>query len=97
MRGKIYQEDITVINVYTPNIGALTYKKEILTDKGRNGGFPSGPAVKNPPTSVGNMGYLPGPTRCPGGGHGNPFQFLPGNITWTCRLQSMGSQRAEHN
>ena len=34
--------------------------------------------VKNPPANAGNvrdMGWIPGPGRSPGGGHGNPFQY----------------------
>ena len=38
MRVKIYQEDIKVINVFAPNIGAPTYIKQLLTDlKGEMG------------------------------------------------------------
>ena len=34
--------------------------------------------VKNPPTNAGDIrdvGSIPGLGRCPGGGHGNPFQY----------------------
>ena len=31
MKGSI-QEDITLVNIYTPNIGASEYIKQILTD-----------------------------------------------------------------
>ena len=34
---------------------------------------------KNPPTNVGDircMGLIPGSGKSPGGGHGNPFQYL---------------------
>ena len=31
--------------------------------------------VKNPPTSAGNTGSIPGPGRFPGEGSGNPFQY----------------------
>ena len=30
------QEDITIVNVYEPNIGAPEYIKQILTELGRN-------------------------------------------------------------
>ena len=36
--------------------------------------------VKNPPANVGdtrNMGSVPGLGRSPGGGNGNPLQYLP--------------------
>ena len=34
---------------------------------------------KNPPANVGDircMGLIPGSGKSPGGGHGNPFQYL---------------------
>ena len=31
--------------------------------------------VKNPPAKVRDLGYIPRWGRCPGGGHGNPFQY----------------------
>ena len=36
------------------------------------------PVVKNPPANArdaGDMGSVPGSGRCPGAGHGNPFQY----------------------
>ena len=32
IKGSIQEEDITIINIYTPNIGAPRYKQPILTD-----------------------------------------------------------------
>ena len=35
--------------------------------------------VKNPPASAGNVrdiGSIPASGRCPGGGHGNPLQYI---------------------
>ena len=32
MKGTIQQEDITLINIYTSNIGAPKYEKQILMD-----------------------------------------------------------------
>ena len=32
MKGTSHQEDITVINIYAPSIGALKYTKQLLTD-----------------------------------------------------------------
>ena len=55
--------------------------------------------VKNPPGHAGDirvMVSVPGLGRSPGGGHGNPLQFLAWRILWTeepGRLQSMGSQK----
>ena len=37
-------------------------------------GFPSGSVVKNPPTSVGDVGWIPGFGRSHGEGKGNPLQ-----------------------
>ena len=37
--------------------------------------------IKNPPASTGDIrdaGSIPGSGRSPGGGHGNPLVFLPG-------------------
>ena len=31
VKGSIQEEDITIINIYAPNIGALQYVKQILT------------------------------------------------------------------
>ena len=32
VRGSVYEEDITIINIYAPNIGAPRYLQQILTD-----------------------------------------------------------------
>ena len=32
LKGKIYQEDINIVNIYAPNIGAPKYIKKILED-----------------------------------------------------------------
>ena len=32
IKGLINQEDITLVNIYTPNIGAPTYIKQLLTN-----------------------------------------------------------------
>ena len=37
--------------------------------------FPGGSVVKNPPTSAGDVGSIPGPGRSPGGGNGNLLQY----------------------
>ena len=43
--------------------------------------------VKNPPANerdVRDMGSIPGPGRSPGGEHGNPLQYFPGQKSpWT--------------
>ena len=40
----------------------------------------------NPPANAGDIrgvGVIPGSGRFPGGGHGNPLQFLAWGIPWT--------------
>ena len=32
LKGRIHQEDINIVNIYAPNIGAPTYIKKILED-----------------------------------------------------------------
>lgn len=32
IKGQIHQKDITIINIYTPNIRAPKYRKQILTE-----------------------------------------------------------------
>ena len=32
IKGSIQEEDITIVSIYAPNIGALQYIKQILTD-----------------------------------------------------------------
>ena len=32
LKGRIHQEDISIVNIYAPNIGAPTYIKKILED-----------------------------------------------------------------
>ena len=63
--------------------------------------------VKNLPTTVGDVrdaGLIPGLGKSSGEGHGNPLQYpasiLAWRIPWTEEpdgLQTMGSQRVEHN
>ena len=59
--------------------------------------------VKNPPTKAGDlrdMGSIIRSGRLPGEGHGNHSSIFAWRIPWTegpGRLQSMGSQRFEHN
>ena len=58
------------------------------------GDFPGGSVVKNPPANAGDVGWIPGLGKTPGGGYGNPLQYsclgIPINRgTW----QSMGLQK----
>ena len=55
--------------------------------------------VKNTPANAGDLGWIPGWGKSPGGGNGNPGEgngILSWEIPWTeepGRLQSTGSQR----
>ena len=59
--------------------------------------------IKNLPANAGDMrdiGLIPGLGRAPGGGHGNPLQYLAWRIPWTQEpggLQSIGSHRVGHD
>ena len=59
--------------------------------------------VKNPLANAGDvrdMGSIPGSGRSPGGGVATHSNMLAWRIPWTeepGRLQSIGSQRVEHN
>ena len=59
--------------------------------------------VKNLPANAGDVreaGSIPGSGRPPGGGHGNPLQYLAWKIPWTEEpggLHSIGSQKIRHN
>ena len=62
-----------------------------------------GSTVKNLPASAGDIrdvGVIPGSGRAPGGGNGNPLQFLPGESHGQRSLLGcmyfMGSQRLRH-
>ena len=45
-------------------------------------GFPGDSVVKNPPATVGDVGWIPGSGRSPGGRNGNPLQY-------SCRENTM--------
>ena len=64
-------------------------------------GFPGASVVKNPPGNAGDagdLGLILGSGRSPGGGHGNPFQYLclknPMN-SLAGYVQSMGLQESD--
>ena len=65
------------------------------------GGFPDGPAVKNPRAKQETPAQpLPASGRPPGEGNGNHSSVLAWRIPWTEEpggLQSTGSQRARHD
>ena len=43
----------------------------------------SGSVAKNPPDKAGDSSLIPGLGRSPGGGNGNPLQYLAWKIPWT--------------
>ena len=63
-------------------------------------GFLDGSVMKNPPSHIGDAGWIPGSGRSPGGGNGNPLSVLAWKIPWTEEpgmLQSTGSQTVGHS
>ena len=63
-------------------------------------GFHGGSEVKASACNAGDVGPIPGSTRFPGEGNGNPPLILAWRIPWTEEpggLSSMGSQRVGHN
>ena len=65
-----------------------------------NLGFPSGSDSKESAYNVGHLGLIPGLERSLVGRHGDPLQYSSGESPWTEKpggLQSMGSQRIQHN
>ena len=59
--------------------------------------------IKNTRANAGDIkdvGSIPGLGKSPGKGHGNPLQNSSWKISWTeetGRLQSIGSERVEHD
>ena len=63
-------------------------------------GFPGGSDGKESTCNAGYLGSIPGLGRSPGGGHGNPLQFLAWRTPWREEpggWQSTGSQRVGHD
>ena len=49
---------------------------EGISDRSKaNWGFPGGSVSNESTCSVGDLGSIPGLRKCPGGEHGNPFQY----------------------
>ena len=62
--------------------------------------FPGGSDGEASAYNAGDPGSIPGLGRSPGEGNGNPLQYLAWKIPGTEEsggLQSMGSQRVEHD
>ena len=84
-------------------ISFAKYQNESATGKNfKERGFPDGTVVKNPPANTrdaGDQDLIPGSGRSPGVGNGYTPVFLPGKSHGQRTfggLQSMGSQRVEH-
>ena len=63
-------------------------------------GFPGGSEGKESACSAGDLGFIPGWGRSPGGGSGNQSSVLAREVPWTEEpggLQSTGSQRVGHD
>ena len=61
IKGSTQEEDITIINIYAPNIGAPQYIRQPLTAiKEEIEGFPGGAVVENLPANAGDTGSSPG-------------------------------------
>ena len=63
-------------------------------------GFPGGLEDKASAYNAGDLGSIPGWKRSPGEGNGNSLWYSCWKIPWKeepGRLQSMGSQRVEHD
>ena len=76
---------------FVDNLNVLSYLKS----------FPDDSDGKESTCNAGDQGLIPGLGRSPGGGHGNPLQYLclesphgQRSLAW---MQSMGLQRVRHD
>ena len=85
-------------NLFTETVYKVQHPDIIFRPWGVKG-FWGDSVVKNPPTTAGDLGLIPGLGRYPGEGNGNPLQYscLQNPIEASGGLQSMGSRRIEHN
>ena len=82
IKGSVQEEDITIVNIYAPNIGASQYTRKTLTDI-RHKGFSCGSAGKEFTCSAGDLGLIPGLGRSPGEGKGYHSSILAWRTLWT--------------
>ena len=83
IKGLIQDEDITIVNIYTSNIGAPQHIRQTLTDiKGETGSkiiivgefnTLDGSDGKASACKAGDLGLISGSGRSPGEGNGNPL------------------------
>ena len=82
IKGSIQDEDITIINIYAPNIGALQYVRQMLTSmKGE---------IKNNTIKAGDLEKAVAP-------HSNFLAWRIPGMGEPGGLPSMGSQRVGHD
>ena len=71
-------------------------------------GFPGGSDSKESAYNVGDLGSISGLGKCPGGGHGNPFQYsclenphgqrsLEGDSPWGLKESDTTEQLSTHS
>ena len=72
IKGSIQEEDITIRNIYAPNIGALQYVRQMLTNM--KGEINNNTVIESA-SNVGDPGLIPGLGRSPGEGNGYPLQY----------------------
>ena len=82
IKGSVQEEDITIVNIYAPNIGVPQYTRKTLTDI-RHKGFSCGSAGKEFTCSAGDLGLIPGLGRSPGEGKGYHSTILTWRTLWT--------------
>ena len=92
----LFQNFPQFILIHTVKVFGIINKAEIDVFLDFSGGSDGKASVYN----AGDPGSIPGLGRSAGEGNGNPLHTLAWKIPWTeepGRLQSMGSQRVEHD
>ena len=98
-RGKtrdLFKKIGNIYGAFCPKAGTIKEKNcRALVD---SEGFSGGSDDKESTRSAGNLGSIPGLGRSPGGGHGNPLQYFPGESPWTeepDRLYPCGNEESD--
>ena len=84
---------------FNSEVGKISWRRDRLPTPASMG-LPGGSDSKASVCNAGDLGSIPGLGRSPGGGHGNPLQYSPGEFPWTeepSGLWLMGSQGAGHD
>ena len=88
--GRERERDTSLMYIYIPDIDT---EKDFM-------GFPGGSDGKETACNAGDTGLIPGQGRSPGEENDYPPRILAWRTPWTeepGRLQSMGSQRVQHD